>query len=275
MRTIAALWVLATAALGAQRVAVVADGQLAAPARYGLSKLQDSLRAKGFDVSGPAAGADYVIVANLGAPGGREALAIRHSQFGGKPALTLSGGDARGLMYAALDVAERIAWSSGEPFQFVRDTTEKPYLAERGVSMYTMQRVYFESRLYDEQQWKRYFDMLAADRINNFVVIFGYENGGFMAPLYPYFFNMKEFPGVELVGITAAQQARNIAAFQAMIRIAHERGIEVTAGIWDHIYRGGVQGGGIPGASQNAGKRVDGLVFGVTADTWRRTRRPR
>ena len=51
-----------------------------------------------------------------------------------------------------------------------------------------------------------------------------------------------------------------------MIRIAHERGIEVTAGIWDHIYRGGVQGGGIPGASENAGKRVPGLVFGVTAD---------
>ena len=44
--------------------------------------------------------------------------------------------------------------------------------------------------------------MLAADRINNFVVIFGYENGGFMAPLYPYFFDVKEFPDVELVGIT-------------------------------------------------------------------------
>ena len=51
-----------------------------------------------------------------------------------------------------------------------------------------------------------------------------------------------------------------------MIRIAHERGIAVTAGIWDHIYRGGVQGGGIPGASENAGKRVPGLVWGVTAD---------
>ena len=58
--------------------------------------------------------------------------------------------------------------------------------------MYTMQRAYFESRLYDEQYWTRYFDMLAADRINNFVVIFGYENGGFMAPPYPYFFNVDQ-----------------------------------------------------------------------------------
>ena len=62
------------------------------------------------------------------------------------------------------------------------------------------------------------------------------------------------------------EQARNTAAFQTLIRLAHQRGIEVTAGIWDHIYRGGVQGGGIPGASQNAGKRVPGLVWGVTAD---------
>ena len=155
---------------------------------------------------------------------------------------------------------------STDPFQYVRDTTEKPYLAERGISMYTMQRAYFESRLYDEAHWKRYFDTLAADRINTFVVIFGYENGGFMAPLYPYFFDVKEFPDVEMVGITPPQQARNTAAFRTMIRLAHERGIEVTAGIWDHIYRGGVQGGGIPGASQNAGKRVPGLVWGVTAE---------
>ena len=35
--------------------------------------------------------------------------------------------------------------------------------------------------------------MLAADRINSFVVIFGYENGGFMAPLYPYFFDVRGF----------------------------------------------------------------------------------
>src|ERR1017187_10588459 len=54
---------------------------------------------------------------------------------------------------------------------YVRNTSEKPYLAERGVSMYTMQRAYFESRLHDEAHWKRYFDTLAADRLNSFVVI--------------------------------------------------------------------------------------------------------
>ena len=102
--------------------------------------------------------------------------------------------------------------------------------------------------------WETFFDMLAASRINSFVIIFGYECGGFMAPMYPFFFDVDGFPHVRLTAITAEQQARNTAALQRVIQSAHERGIRMTLGIWDHIYRGGVQGGGIDGASQLVGK---------------------
>jgi hypothetical protein len=71
---------------------------------------------------------------------------------------------------------------------------------------------------------------------------------------------------VRLYGITREEQAKNTAAFRRVIKLAHERGIRVTAGIWDHIYRGGVQGGGIAGASELAGKQVPHLVSGITAD---------
>ncbi len=258
-------------ASAARRVAIVVDVPLEPPARYGIAKLEQALGAKGLSVAHPRAGepvrADLYVLAGMG-KGAPQSLSIRRSTYRGKPALLLSGADARGLMYAALETADRVRWSraDADPFARVRDISEEPYLAERGVSMFTMQRAYFESRLYDERYWERYFDLLASSRINNFIVIFGYENGGFMAPLYPYFFDVPEYPGVELVGMTPGQQARNTAAFRAMMRIAHERGIDVTAGIWDHIYRGGVQGGGIPGAAENAGKRVPGLVWGVTAD---------
>ena len=268
----------------APRVTVIADPDMGRPAVYGVEKLKQALEARGFSVSGSNAPGDFVVLAGVRSPKGAaaralrglkvalpegpESLTVRHGRHQGKPALILCGGEARGLMYAALDAGERVSWSSagGDPFRHVANASEKPFLEERAISIYTMQRAYFESRLYDEQHWRRYFDLLAASRINSFVVIFGYENGGFMAPLYPYFFNVSEFPGVELVGITAGQQARNTAAFKAMMRIAHERGIGVTAGIWDHIYRGGVQGGGIPGAAATAGKRTPGLVWGVTAD---------
>ncbi len=275
IKTISALLVLITP-LAAQ-VRISSSDQLQPPARYGLAALEQAFGAKGLSVDRSSNGAaDFFVTAGVGSsaqgcselPKAPQALLIRKVTREGKAGVVLCGSDARGLMYAALDAAQRVAWSQSrsDPFQYVRDTKEAPVIGERGVSMYTMQRAYFESRLYDEHYWKRYFDMLARDRINSFVVIFGYENGGFMAPLYPYFFNVLEFPGVRLVGITPEQQNRNTTAFRRLIEIAHERGIEVVAGIWDHIYRGGVQGGGIPGASDAAGKEVPGLVVGVTGD---------
>jgi hypothetical protein len=120
--------------------------------------------------------------------------------------------------------------------------------------------------LYDESYWKRYFDMLAKNRINSYVIVFGYENGGFMAPIYPYFFDVDGFPDVELYGMTSEEQAKNTAALRRIIELAHQRGIRFTAGIWDHIYRGGVQGGGIEGASDLAGQKAPHLVSGVTTE---------
>jgi hypothetical protein len=258
-------------AAAASRVALLTDGVLAPPAQHGIARLRASLEAKGIAIGQPA---DLTILAGAGTTGRAartlaalkvplprtpEALVIRHTTLQGKPALVLWGSNASGLMYAALETA------AATP-EAVRDTAEQPYLAERGVSIYTMQRAWFESRLYDEKHWRRYFDLLAASRINTFTVIFGYENGGFLAPVYPYLFDVPGFPGVRMVGLTAAQQQRNTAAFRTMARIAHERGIQVIAAIWDHIYRGGVQGGGIEGASDTVGKDVPGLVSGVTSE---------
>ena len=286
--TFAAILVLASASVAESQstVRVVAGQDLAAPARYGLDVLTRALESHGLDSlsandsqepdsyvfggSGQAPGraGELLEVLGVSRPEKAEGLVIRRTRFHGKPALILFGADARGLMYAALDTADRIGWAAGaaDPFLHVQDADEAPYIGERAVSIYTMHRRHFESRLYDETYWRRYFDALARSRINSFVVIFGYENGGFLAPAYPYFFNTPEFPEIRLVGITPQQQSRNTAAFRRMVEIAHERGVDFSVAIWDHIYRGGVQGGGIQGASELAGKEVLGLVSGVTAD---------
>jgi hypothetical protein len=269
-------------------VMLATDSFLAAPALHGLDELKQALQARGYSVTSAdsvdTGKADVYIIAgvednqgpasallrvmNLDHPSGPEALVVQRTKIKDKPALILWGADDRGLMYAALDVADRVAWSKGlsDPFTHVHNTCERPYVLERALSIYTMQRHSFEQRLYDETYWRAYFSRLAQSRINSFVVIFGYENGGFMAPAYPYFFDVAAFPQVKLTGITTAQQQKNTAAFRQMIQIAHDHGVDVTVGLWDHIYRGGVQGGGIRGASERAGQRVEHLVYGVTAD---------
>ena len=94
-----------------------------------------------------------------------------------------------------------------------------------------MNRAYWESRFYDEAYWQRYLDTLARNRFNSLVVIFGYEDGGFLAPSYPYFFDVPEFSEVKMTGITVEQQWRNTEALNRLIAMAHARGIRFTIGL--------------------------------------------
>lgn len=127
-----------------------------------------------------------------------------------------------------------------------------------------MQREYWESRFYDEQYWEHYLDNMARNRFNSLVLIFGYENGGFLAPVYPYFFNVEGFPNVYMEGQSAEEQAKNLQALNRLIKMAHARGIKFTVSIWDHIYRGGVQSGGPD--DEAMGRKAKYLVKGVTAN---------
>jgi len=266
------------------KVTVITDAAPGPAARHGQSKLVSALRAKGVSVeqaeNWDASHGETVIVAGqakgsgvastlhkslgIAPPEGAEALLIRQVRWKGKTVYLLSGADDRGLMYALLDVADRIGWATdpNNPLGNVRDAAEKPYVPERGVSIYTMQQADFEARFFNEDYWARYFDMLARDRFNTFVLIFGYENAGYFAPAYPYFFDVDGFPAVHVVGLTKEQQQRNLKTLNRLIEMARARGLDFTAGLWDHIYRGGVQSGGVKEADPNTPR--PGIVTGLT-----------
>lgn len=264
----------------ATRVALVADPKLGSPAQYGITQLKSALAAQNIVVAqGDDAvnSADTVLVVGLSNSTGPASIATTsitpesfvvraHTTYKNKPAILLSGADDKGLMYAALDLADKVNWSADpdKPFQFASDADEKPFLKDRGVVMFSMNRAWFESRLFDEKYLAAYFDMLAQNRFNKLVLIFGYENGGYMAPLYPYFFNVDGFPDVKVPDLTKEQQNKNLQALKTFIKIAADRGIQIKPAIWDHIYRGGIQAGGISGA---AGTRqpVPGIPWGLNA----------
>ena len=252
-------------------VSLVMDASAGKPALHGITKLKEALQAKqiAFESVGSVdqAKAKTVIVCGLSIGDGltarllkegnhplpqtAEALAIWKTTVQKKTVWVASGFDDRGLMYALLDVATRIGWSvsKGNPMSEVKEISEQPDISERALSVYTMNRAYWESRFYDEAYWTKYLDMLAENRYNMFTIVFGYEASGFMAPVYPYFFNVEGFPEVNLPGITQPEQKRNVDALNRLIQMAHDRGIGFTAGIWDHIFRGGVQEATNPGST--------------------------
>lgn len=269
-------------------VSIIADRTPGGSVAHGLVKLTHALRSKNIAFEKIAtlneARGKWLIVSGLSSGDGvaagmlkdgkqsvpeiPESLTIWKTTIQTRPAWVIAGADERGVMYGLLDVADRISRSvdAKNPMAAVKEITEKPDVTERAVSVFTMNRTYWESRFYNAAYWERYLDMLAKNRFNSLVVIFGYENGGFLAPPYPYFFDVEEFPDVRMVGISRKQQQRNLAALHQLIRMAHARGIKFTVGIWDHIYRGGVQGGGIPGTRNAPDQPVPGLVWGVNAD---------
>ena len=283
---LAALLLAASASSGAQRVivSILSDTTAGPGTKHGLAKLTAALKAKGLDPrpagSVKAAGGKILIVAaaasTVGPPAqmhktlgvaqvcGPETLRIRKVQWKGRQVLLVSGGDDRGLMYALLDIADRVGWADDakRPLSEVHDVDEAPAVAERALSKYTMHARHFESTFHDEAYWAGYLDMLARNRFNTFALLFAYENGGYFAPPYPYFFNVEGFDDVRVVGLTAQQQKRNLDSLNRIIRMTHARGMNFTLGIWDHIYRGGVQG-----PTAHAKRRTKGLVWGVTAKT--------
>src|ERR1041385_8493368 len=76
-------------------------------------------------------------------------------------------------------------------------------------------------------------------------------NGSYFAPAYPWFFDVDGFDAVKVPNVSKAQQERNLRALNRLIDMAHDRGLRFSVGLWDHIYRGGVQSGGLTNADPN------------------------
>ncbi len=243
------------------QVSLVSDGQPGQATIHGWEKVKAALSAKGIrweEVSNPHAAHGEVLIAaglssdsasgsvaeriralGLKIPDKPESLVIHKEEWEGRRALLLGGSDDRGLMYALLEVADRIGWAKDKavPLAEIRDTVESPDVSDRDIVIFTMQKHQYEDRLHDANYWVKYFDMLADDRFNSIEVKFAYEANGYNCPVYPYYMDVTGFPQVKVTGLSKEDQQRNLADLHRLVHLAHERGIRVTFGIWCHYYR--------------------------------------
>ena len=117
------------------KMTLIVDRPLGRSARYGVSVLRKALQERhvsfdeAHDVS-HGAGDTLLLIGTRDSetiqnvlfdlPEGKETLRIARIACDGRPSLAVCGGDDRGLMYALLDVAERIGWATeGDPLACV------------------------------------------------------------------------------------------------------------------------------------------------------------
>ncbi|MGE5325412.1 MAG: hypothetical protein ACM3NO_00110 [Deltaproteobacteria bacterium] len=260
-----------TANLGAdapQKVAILADPgdpvANAKPAEWAAGELERSLLSRGLKVGriaqlGEANSFDLCIVsarathtlarpflhkAGITIPEHAEALGLVPGKLGGKEALLAAGTDSRGLVYALLELADRVQYSSGplEALRLTRPVIEKPANSNRVINRIFASDVEDKPWYNDRAFWLKYFSMLAAQRFNRFCLSFGlaYDFTRNITDCYfhfPYPF-LLAVPGydVRAAGLPDEERDHNLEMLRFISDQAAARGLDFQLGLWTHAY---------------------------------------
>lgn len=144
--------------------------------------------------------------------------------------LLAGGADAAGVMYALLELADRIrcrglaALSKPDPF------LEKASLRIRGVDRFLSGHL-DEDWFHSEDFWAYFLDRLAAARLNRFVLVTGFDTA-WMSPPYPFFLDIPGFEAVTVEGLAPGRKAANLARLRRIGRDCADRAITFFFGIW-------------------------------------------
>ena len=205
--------------------------QASGPAEFGRRALEHACQTAGL----PPQAAE---VALRTAPGGSpESFVLRTD---GTRA-SIEAPDANGVMYAELELAERIEQLGAKAFE-QSETKSAPYLAVRALNPFLTlpwdshknEPIYDVAALndparwwfHDEDYWTTLLDLMAEARLNQLDLHGAYDIETTRFPnLYAYFIDAPSFPEV---GVSKAIKAKNLAQLAHVIEMAHARGIKVS-----------------------------------------------
>ena len=194
----------------------------------------------------PAGDGDAVVSISGPSPGASatpEAFEIA-SETGTPVRTTASGGDVRGLVYAVLELADRVEHDA-DPVRALRPDAPiagRPANEVRSVTRLFCSEVEDPGWFRDEGFWRRYLAMLVSQRFNRFSLTLGlgynFHRGVTDAYLYfPYPF-LLAVPGydVRVPQLPDEERERNLAALRFLSEEADELGLDVQLGLWTHAY---------------------------------------
>ncbi|HEY4356918.1 MAG TPA: hypothetical protein VGN16_14300 [Acidobacteriaceae bacterium] len=173
-----------------------------------------------------------------------ESLGIVRGSAQGRTLITAVANDARGLMYAVLELADEVAFSSDA----LRTLTRGRGIVEnRANAVRSMMRSFtsdVEDKPWfnDREMWPQYFAMLARQRFNRFNLAFGigYDfirqvTDAYFLFTYPFLLKVPGY-NVRATNLPDAERDANLAMLKYIAQQAVAHGLEFHVGLWMHGY---------------------------------------
>ncbi len=213
-------------------------------------RCEEIARARRGDLIVVAAGSDSPIARRLlkdskaEIPAAPEALGLVPSASGGKRVLLACGHDVRGLVYALLELADRVRYSDQplESLTIQESVVEQPANAIRSVARLFVSEVEDKPWFYDREMWKRYLTMLTTHRFNRFSLSLGmgYDSlqnvtDTYLLFAYPFLLSVPGY-NVRVPQLPDAERDKNLETLKFISEETVVRGIQFHLGIWMHRY---------------------------------------
>ncbi len=158
----------------------------------------------------------------------------------GGPALLASGYDTRGLVYALLDLADRV--QNHAPLVPAKPVIEKPFNKTRSWTRLFTSDVEDKPWYNDREMWPQYLNMLAAHRFNRFNLALGIGYDFIRQVTDAYFLFSYPFllpvPGynVRVPELPDSERDSNLEMLQFISQQTVARGLQFQLGLWMHGY---------------------------------------
>ncbi|MGD0251654.1 MAG: twin-arginine translocation signal domain-containing protein [Verrucomicrobiota bacterium] len=174
-----------------------------------------------------------------------EAMALARGKVEPRIVLLASGSDARGLVYALLELADRVNFAADPvaTLKAVKPVSERPANAVRSVGRAFVSNVEDLSWFNDKNFWPSYLTMLATQRFNRFNLAFGlaYDfttdiRDCYFHFAYPFLLSVPGF-NVRAVPLPDAEREHNLEMLRFISDETAKRGLQFQLGLWTHAYR--------------------------------------
>jgi len=232
------------------------------PVQWAIGQLQDALRAEDVDsqirsqIQSAPAGDRIVVIAGssssladkllkqqkVSIPDIPEALGLVEGMVDRRPVLLSCGSDARGLVYAVLELTDRIQYGVApmEALNAAKPIIEKPAVRIRSIYRAFCSEIEDKGWYNDREFWTHYLTELATQRVNRFSLTLGM---GYNKPIgmkdsylffaYPF---LLEVPGYDVyaVGLPDAERDSNFEMLKFISQETAARGMEFQLELWSH-----------------------------------------